>query len=141
MIFQRIITIIIVHIYSRNGGYMLVSKIYEEDYVFKNADDAIKYMHETKFEYEVAVYDVYADKAYEKVKEIYAAIKEYNKGKELNEQILPSYPFAYRGIVGCLGVQCYSILVGTYERNKGCIALFTAGWNDSVLDTSAENQI
>lgn len=120
---------------------MLVSKIYEEDYVFKNADDAIKYMHETKFEYEVAVYDVYADKAYEKVKEIYAAIKEYNKGKELNEQILPSYPFAYRGIVGCLGVQCYSILVGTYERNKGCIALFTAGWNDSVLDTSAENQI
>ena len=114
---------------------MLVSKIYEEDHVFKNAGDAIKYMRETNFKHEVAVY---ADKAYEKTKEIYAAIKEYNKGKELNEQILPSYPFAYRGIIGCLGVQCYSISVGTYERNRECITLFTAGWNDNVLDTSIE---
>jgi hypothetical protein len=117
---------------------MLTSKIYEEDHVFKNAGDAIKYMCETNFKHEVAVYDINADKAYEKTKEIYAAIKEYNKGKELNEQILPSYPFAYRGILGCLGVQCYSISVGTYERNRECIALFTAGWNDNVLDTSIE---
>lgn len=49
----------------------------------KNADDAIKYMHETNFKYEVAVYDINADKAYEKTKEIYAAIKEYNKGKKI----------------------------------------------------------
>lgn len=117
---------------------MLVAKIYEEDHVFKNAGDAIKYMHETNFKYEVAVYDINADKAYEKTKEIYAAIKEYNKGKELNEQILPSYPFAYRGIIGCLGVQCYSISIGTYGRNRECITLFTAGWNDNVLDTSTE---
>lgn len=117
---------------------MLVSKIYEEDHVFKNAGDAIKYMNETNFEYEVTVYDINADKTYEKTKEIYAAIKEYNKGKELNEQILPSYPFAYRGIIGCLGVQCYSISVGTYERNRACITLFTAGWNDNVLDTHTE---
>ena len=48
---------------------MLVSKIYEEDHVFKNACDAIKYMHETNFEYEVAIYDINADKAYEKTKE------------------------------------------------------------------------
>ena len=117
---------------------MLVSKIHEEDHVFKNADDAIKYMYETNFKYEVAVYDINADKAYEKTKIIYATIKEYNKGKRLNEQILPSYPFAYRGIIGCLGVQCYSILVGTYERHRECISLFTAGWNDNVLDTSVE---
>ena len=44
---------------------MLVSKIYEEDHVFKNAGDAIKYMYETNFKYEVAVYDIIADKAYE----------------------------------------------------------------------------
>ena len=117
---------------------MLVVKIYEEGHVFKNAGDAIKYLHETNFKYEVAVYDINADKAYEKTKEIYAAIKEYNKWKELNEQILPSYPFAYRGIIGCLGVQCYSISIGTYGRNRECITLFTAGWNDNVLDTSVE---
>lgn len=117
---------------------MLVSKIYAKDHVFKNSDDAIKYMYETNFEYEVSVYDINADKAYGKTKEIYAAIKEYNKGKELSQQILPSYPFAYRGIIGCLGVQCYSISLGTYERNRECISLFTAGWNDNVLDTHTE---
>lgn len=117
---------------------MLVSKIYDEDHVFKNTDDAIKYMHETNFEYEVAVYDINDDKAYEKTKKIYAVIREYNKGKELNKQILPSYPFTYRGIVGCLGVRCCSISLGTYERNRECISLFTGGWNDSVLDTSIE---
>ena len=47
---------------------MLVSKIYEEDHVFGNAGDAIKYMYETNFKYEVAVYDIKADKAYEKNK-------------------------------------------------------------------------
>lgn len=53
-------------IYLEDGGCMLVSKIYEEDPVFKNADDAIRYMHKTKFKYEVAVYDINTDKAYEK---------------------------------------------------------------------------
>lgn len=117
---------------------MIVSKIYDEDHVFKNADDAIEYMHETNFEYEVGVYDINDSKAYEKTKKIYSAIKAYNKGKELNKQVLPSYPFAYRGIIGCLGVQCYSISIGTYERNRESISLFTGGWNDSVLDTSTE---
>ena len=117
---------------------MLVSKIYEEDHVFKNTEDAIKYIQETNFEQEVAVYDINADKASRKTKEIYMVIKEYNKGKELNDQILPSYPFAYRGIIGCQGVQCYSISLGTYKRNRECISLFTAGWNDTVLDTTIE---
>lgn len=117
---------------------MFTMKIYEgEDGLFKSSDDAIKYMHVTNFENEISIYDINSDKAYKKIQEIYKAIKEYNKEKSLDDQILPSYPFGFRGILGCLGVQVYSITLGTYKRNHECIALFT-GYNKSVLDTSVE---
>lgn len=117
---------------------MMTLKIYDGDPVFKNVDDVIKYMHETNFEDEITIYDINGNKARRKTAEIYAAIRVYNKGKELSKQILPSYPFGFRGIIGCLGVQCYSISLGTYEDNRECISLFTGGWNNSVLDTSTE---
>lgn len=117
---------------------MITMKIYEsENGVFKNIEDAVKYIKETNFEKEVSLYDIDTDKAYNKAKEIYKVIKEYNKDKPLNEQILPTNPFGYRGILGCLGVQAYSISFGTYESNHDKIALFT-GYNQNVLDTSKE---
>ena len=113
-------------------------KIYEgENGTFKNPDEAIKYAIETNFKDEVSVYDINSDKAYEKTQKVYEAIKEYNKGKPLDEQILPGNPFGFRGILGCLGVQVYTVVLGTYKRNHECIALFT-GYNQSVLDTSIE---
>ena len=117
---------------------MFTMKIYEgENGTFKNPEDAIKYAIETNFENDVSVYDINSDKAYEKTHKIYSAIKEYNKSKPLDEQILPGNPFGFRGILGCLGVQVYSVGLGTYKRNHECIALFT-GYNQSVLDTSTE---
>ena len=112
-------------------------KIYPEDSVFKNVDDAIKYMESTNYEREVSVYDINTDVAYRKAMEIYKVIKEYNMGKPLDVQILPGNPYGFRGIVGCLGVQVYTITLGTYKRNHICIPLFT-GYNQSVLDTSKE---
>ena len=117
---------------------MFVMKIYEaQDGIFKNTEDAIRYMIENNFEKEVSVYDVNSDKAYKKTNEIYSVIKEYNKGKPLDDQILPTNPFVYRGIVGCLGVKVYNIDLGTYKDNHELLAPFT-GFNDSVLDTSSE---
>lgn len=117
---------------------MLTMKIFEsEDGIFENVDDAINYIKETNFRNEISVYDTNDDKAYKKTKEIYKAIKEYNKGKPLNSQILPGNPFHFRGILGCLGVNVYTITLGTYEKNHNCIAFFT-GYNDTVLDTSVE---
>lgn len=117
---------------------MLVSKITKEYPAFNNADDAIKYIHDKNFNAEVIVYDINKDRAYEKVRKIYNFIKEYNKGKELNNQILHTNPFEYRGIIGCLGVQCYSISLGTYAQNKNDLALFYGGYYDIVLDISKE---
>lgn len=115
-----------------------VLKIYDyEDYIFEDVEEAKKWLVETKFEREVDLYDINSKKAYNKCLEIYRFVKEYNKGKPLDEQILPSNPYSYRGIKGCLGVQCYGISMGTYKKNRECIALFT-NWNESVLDISNE---
>ena len=117
---------------------MFTMKIYEgKEGVFEKLEDAIKYMKESNFENEVSVYAIDSNKAYKKAQQIYEVIKEYNKGKTLDDQILPSNPFGYRGILGCLGVQVYAISLGTYKRNHECISLFTR-WNKSVLDTSIE---
>ena len=109
----------------------------EEEGMFDKLDDAIKYMKESNFEKEVSVYAADSNKAYKKALEIFKVIKEYNKGKPLEDQILPSNPFGFRGILGCLGVQVYSITLGKYKNNCECIALFT-GYNDRVLDISVE---
>ena len=95
-------------------------------------------MKETNFKSDVSVYDINDRRAYEKTREIYKVIKEFNNGKPLDEQILPSNPTGFRGILGCLGVKVYSITLGTYKTNHECIALFS-GYNDSVLDTSKES--
>ena len=117
---------------------MFTMKIYEgADGIFEKMDDAIKYMKESNFEKEVSVYAIDSNKAYKKTQQIYEVIKEYNKGKPLDDQILPSNPVGYRGILGCLGVQVYVISLGTYKRNRELISLFS-GWNKSVLDTSKE---
>lgn len=117
---------------------MFTMKIFDgEEGMFDKVEDAIKYMKESNFEKEVSIYAANSNKAYKKALEIFKVIKEYNKGKPLEDQILPSNPFGFRGILGCLGVQVYSITLGKYKNNCECIALFT-GYNDRVLDTSVE---
>ena len=117
---------------------MFTIKIFNgEEGIFDKLDDAIKYMKDSNFEKEVSVYAIDSNKAYQKALEIFKVIKEYNKGQPLDDQILPSNPFGFRGILGCLGVQVYSITLGKYKNNRECIALFT-GYNDRVLDTSVE---
>ncbi len=117
---------------------MFTMKIFDgEESMFDKVEDAIKYMKESNFEKEVSIYAADSNKAYKKALEIFKVIKEYNKGKPLEDQILPSNSFGFRGILGCLGVQVYSITLGKYKNNCECIALFT-GYNERVLDTSVE---
>ena len=104
-----------------------------EDGTFKEPQDAIKYMYETNFTEDVSIYDINEDKARNKAHELYVEIAKYNKGKPINEQILPSQPLGFRGILGCLGVKVYTMSLGTYEENHDKIALMS-GWNSSVLD-------
>lgn len=112
---------------------MIVAKLKEYDNIFENVTDAIEFMHRTRFTREVGVYDIDDKIACSKIRQLYDVIKEYNQGKQLDIQVLPSNPFPFRGIKGCLGVQCYSILLGTYKENHECWSPFTGGYNESVL--------
>lgn len=118
---------------------MIVARLKEYDNMFEDVEDAIKFMHSTGFSREVGVWDIDDKVAYSKVRQLFNEIKKYNVGKQLDIQVLPSNPFAFRGIKGCLGVQCYSILLGTYKENHKCWSPFTRGYNESVLDTSDES--
>lgn len=118
---------------------MVVAKLKEYDNIFENVTDAIEFMHGTRFTREVGVWDIDDKVAYSKVRQLFDEIKKYNVGKQLDIQVLPSNPFAFRGIKGCLGVQCYSIILGTYKENHRCWSPFTRGYNESVLDTSEES--
>ena len=102
------------------------------NHTYYHVEDAIEDIKLSNFQREITLYDSVDKKLYEKVKEIYHFIKEYNQDKPLKNQLLPTNPFYFRGILGCLGVQCCSIDVGNYEENINKIALFT-GWNTTVL--------
>lgn len=117
---------------------MLTFKIYDgEEGIFKNPDDAIEYMIKTNFKRSVHLYSINSKEAYAKTEEIYKFIREYNKGKPLNNQILPTTPFGYRGILGCLGVQVYEITFETYSKNHEFIVIF-GSYREDVLDTTVE---
>ena len=89
---------------------MFTMKIFDgEESMFDKVEDAIKYMKESNFEKEVSIYAADSNKAYKKALEIFNVIKEHNKGKPLEDQILPSYPFGFRGILGCLGYKCIAL--------------------------------
>lgn len=108
--------------------------IYEgKDGIFKNVDDAIKYMELTNFKREVRIYDADIDIADKKVLELYKVIKEYNKGKPLDEQILPSKPYGYRAVIELRDVQVFSISLGIYHRTYDALT-YMKGCNYSVLD-------
>ena len=102
-----------------------VVKISEgDDGAYENPEDVIKYMRETNFENEISIYDISDDKAYAKTRQIYDEIKSYNKGKPLDEQILPTNPCKFRGMLGCLGVTIYSIDLGTYKKIVNVLQYF-----------------
>lgn len=113
-------------------------KIYDsDDWCFNDIDKAIEFMYKTNFKRDVAIYDINDDKAYEKILKLYEEIKKYNKGKPLDDQILPTTPYKCRAIKGCLGVVTYDISLGTYKDNHDKIALF-CNWKESVLDNGKE---
>lgn len=72
------------------------------------------------------------------IKKLYQKIKEYNINVDsVEEQLIPTNPYFWNDIDGCLGVRCAEIDIDTVENCDGKIALF-AGWNKSVLFKDTE---
>ena len=102
------------------------------DRAAKTADEAIKLMfeqgHTTVFLYNSCSKTLSAEisKFYEEIRRRNATIE------DINQQILPTNPYYWRDIDGCLAVECAEISGGTFEKNADGIAMFS-GWNYRVL--------
>jgi len=100
-------------------------------YSFKTADEAFGHM--MKDNRTIELHNISSKGLWNEIKKFYQMVEEYNQTVESEElQILPSYPYEYRGIKGCLGVKCAEISCGTFKDNADKISLFT-GWNYTVL--------
>ena len=106
----------------------------DTNYSFQKAEDAFEHLKDTINGYSnVELYATSSSTLEKEIKKLYELIKQYNSTIEDPEmQCLPSNPYYYHEIKGCLGVDCVEITGGTYEKNADKISLFT-GWNYNVL--------
>lgn len=75
------------------------------------------------------------------IEKLYQKIKEYNRNVgSVEKQLLPTNPYFWDDIDGCLGVRCAEIDIDTVENCDGKIALFT-GWNKFVLFKDTELRV
>ena len=102
------------------------------DVAVKTADEAIKLMFE-EGKRSVVLYNSNEKTLSAEIKKFYEEIKKKNSTiEDINQQTLPTNPYYWRDIDGCLAVQCAEISSGTFEHNADGLAMFS-GWNYSVL--------
>lgn len=120
---------------------MINAKIYPKyDNFFRNVDDAVSFLKENDYCCNITLGAVKYRDLYRMTGVINRHVIDYNIGKLLNEQILPTNPYIFNGILGCLSLYCAEIDFDTYEKNRGIFAPFS-GWNIGVLDRkSAKNE-
>lgn len=103
---------------------------------FKTAEEAWKYAV-TDGHRAAMMYNYDSNKLLQELRKLHKMIKEYNRNiKNIDEQLLSTYPYWYRETDECLGVQGVEIDISTVKSCRGCIAL--TGYNDSVLNIDEE---
>lgn len=97
-----------------------------------DAQDAIRILYETDHR-SVILYSSQISKLQKMCDEIYAEITKRNKEiSNVEDQMLPTYPYLWDDIDGCLAVKCAEINMDTFARNAECLHVFTRP-NYSVL--------
>lgn len=111
----------------------------EDDRTYNSLEGALDYIKK-KLEngaqdITVFIWDIDSKDVYWMEQGIYDYVTEWNKGKALDDQYVTTNGYWYRGIIGCLGVQCCEVSIRKWKDTVGVCALFT-GWNADVLDRS-----
>lgn len=102
---------------------------------FKDSDTAVSYLfHNGELKKtSIILYSSNSTKLSREIEELYSAIQKYNSEVDNpNEQILPTNPYFWDDIDGCLYVRCAEIGIDTVSNNAGTVALFT-GYNTRVI--------
>lgn len=97
-----------------------------------NAQDAIRILYETEHR-SVVLYSSQISKLQKICDEIYDEIAKRNKNiPNVEDQMLPTYPYLWDDIDGCLAVKCAEINMDIFANNAECLHVFTRP-NYSVL--------
>jgi len=114
---------------------------YSKNYQANNVKDGLRIIYDDPY-HNLVLYSTSEKELRNIVKGVYEGIKKKNAEiEDINQQMLPTCGYYFRGIHGCLGVYCCEISMGTFEKNASCIAMFT-GWNYNVLtDPTAREPI
>lgn len=101
----------------------------DETRSYKKAEDAIHCLYTNGV---VFLYNINENVLEEEISKLYGMIKERNDCiEDINNQMIATNAYRFRGNYKCLGVYCCEISVGLYKDNRGVIAM--TGWNTSVL--------
>lgn len=99
----------------------------------RSAEEAIEILYGESVYPSVILYNSSQSELYKEVDKVYAEIKRRNAEiPDVKQQMLPSSPYSWEDIDGCLHVYCVEITMNTFEHNSGGINLFS-GWNYDVL--------
>lgn len=102
------------------------------DRAAKTAEEAINLMFE-KGNRTVFLYNSCGKTLSAEISKFYEEIRRRNAAiEDINQQTLPTNPYIWNDIDGCLAVECAEISGGTFAENASGLAMFT-GWNYRVL--------
>lgn len=90
-----------------------------------DAQDAIRILYETDHQ-SVVLYSSQLSKLGEMCNEIYAEITKRNKEiPNVEDQMLPTHPYIWDDIDGCLAVKCAEIGMDIFANSAECLHIFT----------------
>lgn len=102
-----------------------------QDVACKTAEEAIEKLYSGT--HSIILYHSNTKVLDQEIEKVYAEIKSRNsKIEDIDQQMLPTNPYYWADIDGCLAVTCAEIGMNTFEVNAECLPLFT-GYNYSVI--------
>lgn len=109
-----------------------MSMSWMRDIAVKTAGEAIRLMFEDGKK-TVILYNSCGKTLSAEISKFYEEIRHRNANiEDINQQTLPTNPYYWNDIDGCLAIECAEISGGTFAENADGIAMFT-GWNYRVL--------
>ncbi|MCM1215388.1 MAG: hypothetical protein NC548_12820 [Lachnospiraceae bacterium] len=110
-------------------------------YAFDNAEGAVNYLYGSEYR-TVILYNYRRDRLAEICQQVYKEIKKRNTEiPDVNKQMLPTEPYYFDDIDGCLGVKCAEIGMDEFEKCAGNLYIFSQPNYDCLTDPSVRKPL
>lgn len=116
-------------------------KYLDDNTIAKTSEEAIEKLISGEYR-SIVVFSSDRKKLSNIISEIYKGISEHNKMiPDVKEQILPTDPYYWDDIDGCLGVKCAEIAAGLYKNMAGGLFIFAQPRYSCLTNPSAREPL